>query len=186
MRLNSLKNRFNKKIAAIKLRLLFLCIIAGLSTYSSADETDEYTLKSAFLYNFSLFTTWPEHSFTTFDLCIYGDDPFGKNFDVLLEDKTIRNHSIVIHRINQLEQLTSCQLVYISRSERKKIPEIVNSLADHSVLTIADSPDACLQGVMLNMNVENDKITFEANLKQAKKANLTLNAQLLRLATKVY
>ncbi|HMV13198.1 MAG TPA: YfiR family protein [Nitrosomonas sp.] len=51
---------------------------------------------------------------------------------------------------------------------------------------MADSPGACHQGVILNMNVNNEKVTFEANLMMAKKAGLNLSSQLLRLATEIY
>jgi len=186
MLFNFLKHTFSRKIAKINIMLWLLGIVMSLSAHTLANESDEYTLKSAFLYNFSLFTTWPEQDFTTFNLCIYGDDPFGKAFDVLLQDKKINHRSITIHRLTQRDQLTQCQLVFISRSEMYQITEIVNHIADYPVLTIADSSGASLQGVMLNMIVKNDRITFEANLTQAKKAGLHLSAQLLRLATEVY
>jgi len=186
MRSDSFKNKFGKMITGMKLPLLLFCFWMNFSTPAWADDTGEYTLKSAFLYNFSLFTTWPEQSSVTFNLCIYGRDPFGEKLDFLLQDKQVNQRPIIVHRITQRDQLPKCQLVFISRSEAGNLPDIVESLANHPVLTVTDSPDACLQGVMLTMNVQQDKITFEANHKQAKKAGLSLSAQLLRLATKVY
>lgn len=186
MRFDALKNRFNKIMAAIHLLLLFICFLMSLSTPALADETGEYTLKSAFLYNFSLFATWPDQSSATFNLCIYGHDPFGKKLDILLQDKHVGQRPITIHRINQRDQLPQCQLVFISRSEAKNLSQIVDGLADFPVLTVADSPGACLQGVMLNMLIKHDKITFEANLTQARSTGLVLSSHLLRLAAEVY
>jgi len=160
--------------------------MTGSPTHAAANTEGEYALKSAFLYNFSLFTTWPEQGFTPFNLCIYGQDPFGRNLDTLLQDKKINERTITVHRMTQLEQLAQCQLVFISPAEKGNLPKIIDSLAKHPILTVADTPDASLQGVMLNMNIKHDKITFEANLAQAKKANLQISAHLLRLATKVH
>jgi hypothetical protein len=39
---------------------------------------------------------------------------------------------------------------------------------------------------MLNMQIKDEKITFEANLAAARHAGLTLSSRLLQLATKVY
>jgi hypothetical protein len=54
------------------------------------------------------------------------------------------------------------------------------------VLTVADSPGAARQGVALNMAVERNRITFEANLLAARAAHLDLSSKLLRLATEVF
>jgi len=54
------------------------------------------------------------------------------------------------------------------------------------VLTIADAPGAAKRGVALNMNVVNNKITFEANLTAARAANVKLSSKLLSLATEVF
>ena len=53
-------------------------------------------------------------------------------------------------------------------------------------LTIADTESAIDRGIMLNMLLDNNKVVFEANQKIARDAGLTLNAKLLRLATKVH
>lgn len=89
---------------------------------------------------------------------------------------------MLTHRINTIDQLNQCQLVFISRAAIGHLARITGSLKGKPVLTVADSPGAGQQGV--DMNVKDDKITFETNLNQAKKAGLS--SQLLRLATEVY
>ena len=85
-----------------------------------------------------------------------------------------------------LDQLQQCQLVFISRAAIGHLTKIIDSLKDRPVLTVADSPGVIQQGVVLNMNVKDDKVTFEANLAVAKKTGLNLSSQLLRLATEVH
>ena len=168
-----------------KLYLLLFCVILSYSPHARADELDEYTLKAAFLYNFAVYTTWPDGDASTFNLCIYGSDPFGKNLDLLMQKKRIRDRTITIHRTNNNDRLDSCQLVFISRSSIDNLEDVINILQDKPILIVADSPNSAQQGVTLNMEVKNEKVTFEANLIVARKAGLNLSSQLLRFATSV-
>ncbi|MFZ2220492.1 MAG: YfiR family protein, partial [Rhodoferax sp.] len=52
-------------------------------------------------------------------------------------------------------------------------------------LLIAETPGALKQGAMLNMNLVQGRVTFEANLVAARSARLALSSKLLRLATEV-
>jgi len=169
-----------------KLYLLLFCVILSYSPHARADELDEYTLKAAFLYNFAAYTTWPDSNANTFTLCICGSDPFGKNLDSLMQKKRINDRAITIHRTNNIDHLDSCQLAFISRSLIDNLRTVINTLQDKPILIVADSPGAIQQGVTLNMEVRNEKVTFEANLIVAKKAGLNLSSQLLRFATVVH
>lgn len=166
--------------------LLCFLVSTGYLPDAHADETAEYTLKGTFLYNFALFTSWPSRTTENFNLCIYGRNPFSQDLDLLMKKKSINERKILIHRINTLDQLDQCQLVFISRAAASHLTGIIASLKDKPILTVTDSPGACQKGVVLNMNVIDDKVTFEANLIAARKAGLNLSSQLLRLATEVH
>lgn len=165
-----------------------LCVIAsiGYPPGARADEAAEYTLKGAFLYNFALFTSWPDRTAENFNLCIYGQDPFSRDLDSLMKKKSINDRKVLINRISTLDQLQQCQLVFISRPAISHLTKVIGTLQDKPVLTVTDSPGAGQQGAILNMNVNDDKVTFEANLIAARKAGLNLSSQLLRLATEVH
>lgn len=169
-----------------KLYLLLFCAILSYSPYVCAEELDEYTLKAAFLYNFAVYTTWPDSDASTFNLCIYGNDPFGKNLDSLMQKKRVNDRTITIHRTNNIDRLDSCQLVFISRSSIDNLGTVINTLQDKPILMVADSPNSTQKGVTINMEVKNEKVTFEANLIVARKAGLNLSSQLLRFATVVH
>lgn len=151
-----------------------------------ADEASEYGLKALFLYNFAIFTSWPDSSIDKFNLCIYGDDPFGSDINFLMKSKKINERAIDIHRIDNMNQFNQCQLLFIARSKSSNLVDVIATVQDKPILTVADSPGASHQGVILNMNVKDDKVTFEVNLMMAKKVGLNLSSQLLRLATEVH
>lgn len=173
------------RIPYAKLSVLLCSTCLALSSNVHADESGEYMLKAAFLYNFAIFTSWPGRSMDNFNLCIYGKDPFNRDFDALMQKKNVNERKVIIHRMNTTDQLDQCQLVFISRAAISDLAGVINSIQDKPVLTVADSPGVSEQGVVLNMNVKDDKITFEANLNRARKAGLNLSSQLLRLATEV-
>ena len=169
-----------------KLCLLLYWVIMSYSPSAWAEETPEYTLKGAFLYNFAIFTTWPDRGIDTFNLCIYGKDPFGMDLDELMKKKRINDHPITIHRTDNIDHLDPCQLVFVSRLSIDNLKNVINTLQDKPVLIVTDNPGTIQQGVALNMEVKDEKITFEANLKVARKAGLNLSSQLLRFATAVH
>jgi hypothetical protein len=75
--------------------------------------------------------------------------------------------------------------VFIVSPSGDGIPRVLSTVRGASVLTVADALGAARQGVALNMNVVNNKITFEANLTAVRAANLKLSSKLLSLATEV-
>ncbi|MBL0086688.1 MAG: YfiR family protein [Ideonella sp.] len=163
---------------------LWLATLLLFATGARADDLPEYRLKSAFVYNFMLFTEWPAATGNTLNLCIYGKDPFGAEIDGL-QGKAVVGRSIALHRKATGESLKNCQAVFIAASVMGSLPNILESLKGQSTLTLADSPGAMRQGVALNMGVAQGKVSFEANLQVARSAGLNLSSKLLRLATEV-
>jgi hypothetical protein len=168
-------------------RMAAWCLSLALLAFAPAavsDDLPEYRLKAAFLYNFALFTEWPADLGATLNLCVYGRDPFGEEIDAL-QGKPVGARRIVVRRFTSIEGLSVCQVVFIVNPSGDGISRVLSALHGASVLTVADAPGAARQGVALNMNLVNNKITFEANLTAVRAANLTLSSKLLSLATEV-
>ena len=60
-----------------------------------------------------------------------------------------------------------------------------DELKEKSILTVADMPNAADEGVMLNMIMRQNRMTFEANLRAARHNGLSISSKLMRLATRV-
>ena len=164
---------------------LFLSLFLGYSSLTLAEQPSEYRLKVAFLYNFSAYTEWPSLPDQVLNFCIYGEDPFGENLQHLQHKKAHENEIVVRHTRNS-EDLPSCQIVFITHSSIDNLSDVIKQLDGMPILTIADTPGASQQGVILNMTMKEGKVTFEANVTIAKKNRLKLSSQLLRFATEVY
>lgn len=180
-------SRTRKQLCINYFPVLSLCwfLLLGYSSLTQAEQTSEYRLKVAFLYNFSAFTEWPSLPDQGLNLCIYGEDPFGENLQHL-QHKKVHEHEIVVRHIRNIEDLPSCQIVFITRSGIDNLSDIIKQLDGMPILTIADTPGASQLGVILNMAIKEGKVTFEANVVVAKRSRLKLSSQLLRFATEVY
>ncbi|MBK6657720.1 MAG: YfiR family protein [Proteobacteria bacterium] len=161
---------------------LLLCLVLGAG--ARADELPEYRVKAAFLYNFMVFTEWPDNAAPDMTLCIVGDDPFGAAIDGLT-GKRVADKPISVERVAAGASLSRCRVVFITASAIDGLDGLLAGLGDQAVLTVADSAGAMQRGVQLNMRLTHSKVTFEANLDAARRHRLQLSSKLLRLATEV-
>jgi hypothetical protein len=158
--------------------------MATAAAASAAAAVAEYRLKATFVYNFVLFTEWPDDMGSTLTLCIYGPDPFGAALDAL-RGKEVGSRSIRVVRKGIGEPLDACQILFIAAPAIDAVPQLLERLRGSQILTIADSPGAAGLGVALNLAVAADRVTFEVNLPAARSAGLNLSSNLLRLAALV-
>ncbi len=170
--------------ARVLLAPLFAALAILWSAGASAGDLPEYRLKAAFVYNFALFTEWPAEIGGTINVCVLGKDPFGDEIDPL-QGKPVGHRTIAIQRKPAPEALKGCQVVFFPAATMSSVPKALETLRGTPVLTIADTPGALAQGIALNMNLVQNKVTFEANLEAARGSRLTLSSKLLRLATEV-
>jgi hypothetical protein len=166
---------------------MLLCSAIACFCCSVNGETggmSEYQLKAAYLFNFVAFTEWPA-DLDTLSLCIYGPDPFGKDIDKF-HGENVNGHLVQVSRISTADQLGDCDIVFISSEVISNVRRVLDRTDNNPVLTVADSSGAAASGVSLNMNMEDNKVTFEVNLAALRRSKLEISFQLLRLAKKVH
>lgn len=164
--------------------LLCMMAVLGCAAQAAADTQAEYRVKAGFLYNFVAFTEWPADVGSTLNLCVYGPDPFGEELDKF-QGKSVGGRSLVMRRVNGVDSLGLCQIVFITRPVIDNLLRVLDSVNGKPVLTVADSPGAMRQGVALNMGTRQSKVTFEANLAAARFNRLNISSKLLSLASEV-
>lgn len=151
-------------------------------------EFDEYAVKAAYLYNFAKFVEWPSGLFARDDapllICIAGSNPFGGVLDTL-SGKLVENHPVTVRHLPTAAGLEPCHIVFIGRAEQGQIKALLAKLARLPVLTVSDSGEFTREGGMIGLIEADQRIRFNINLTAARKANLNLSSQLLKLATVV-
>lgn len=152
----------------------------------AALQTTEYQIKAAFLYNFAKFSEWPAQTFPNENAPIYigvlGDDPFENNLELTVSGKQINNRPFVIKRFASGKKIDFCHILFVSRSEKRDWPRILDALKDSATLTVGDGLEQfCQQGGMVNLIMVGKNVRFEINQQAAERAGLRISSRLLQL-----
>ncbi|MGI9433364.1 MAG: YfiR family protein [Geminicoccaceae bacterium] len=173
----------------VRLLCIVLCCLLSLALnlpgYGQIKlaPNDEYKAKAKFLFNFGKFTSWPDDVLANndrFKLCLLGGDPFGLFLD-LLAVRGIRRHDVEIHRLRAVEKAAGCHLLFLAEAAIPDEGRIPSELLRRGMFVIADTPGLAARGVVANLVMEKGQVRFEINLDAARRADLILDTQLLRL-----
>jgi hypothetical protein len=89
---------------------------------------------------------------------------------------------LVIRRYKAGEDLRGNHILFISASEKKRLPQILAGLRGSSVLTIAEMDRFIEAGGVIQFTFENSRIRFAVNVDAADRARLKVSSKLLSVA----
>jgi YfiR/HmsC-like len=166
--------------------LALTILVAMLLRTAAAQSATEYQVKAAFLFNFAKFIDWPADAFPNADaplqICVLGQDPFGRDFEQVIEDKAVNGHRLEVAHPDGVPQSRACQILFIGASEKQRVREILHGLRGASVLTVGETPGFAAMGGVINFVLDENRVRFEINVKAAERAHLKLSARLLTVA----
>ena len=176
-----------------KVRAVLLCCALLVGGCWSAvgpvlAANSEYQVKAAFIYNFLKFVEWPADSLNSPDticLGVLGRDPFDEALRSV-EGKLAKGRKVVVVHFRSIEEVKGCELLYISGSEKWRLPQILNYAQNSRMLTVADQEGFCESGGMINLMFVKNRLGFEVNVAAASRARLRVSSQLLKLAHNIY
>jgi len=95
----------------------------------------------------------------------------------------LQERAIAIVRLAGPEQsLLDCHILFIGRSEREQLPQMLNSIARSPVLTVSDLDGFTLRGGMVGLTTTASRVHLEINAAAGARAGLTIGAQLRQMA----
>jgi hypothetical protein len=172
--------------AALFLTILFSTQLATAPNVRAQDALPEYQVKAAYLFNFLKFVEYPGESFADplapIVIGVVGDDPFGNALPQVVIGKTVQGRDLVIRMYRSGEDLRGAHILFISASERRRLPMILTSLHGSSVLTVADTEGFLDAGGMIQFLTENGRVRFAINVDATGRAKLKMSSKLLSLA----
>jgi hypothetical protein len=167
--------------------LSLILLLAATAIRAEESPLSARQLKAAFLFNFAKFTEWPTAVFaeevSPMVIGILGENPFGDDLEKTLRGKFINKRPLVIKEFRSPQEATNCQVLFISPSEKGRLPEILEQLHGASVLTVGETNQFIQAGGMINFVMEGNKIRFQINNDEAVKVGLKISSRLLSLAT---
>ena len=166
--------------------VLGLLLLGGLDGSAQTGPSREYQIKAVFLFNFAQFVEWPPSAFagasSPIVIGVLGENPFGEYLDETVRDEKVENRPLKFQRYLQIDEIKTCHVLFISRSEANRLEQILVSLKNRSILIVGDGDDFVQSGGMIRLATAQNKIRLIINLEAAKAANLTISSKLLRSA----
>lgn len=166
-----------------KLWLLHILVLACSFSCLAQDETTEYDIKAAFIYKFTNYIDWgTQFTGSEFVIGIVGSSPVKDKLDEIARTQTINNKKIVVRQFKKLEEITACQMLFVSQDTHLHLKDILAKITGKGTLTISEKDGDAQKGTCINFIEMDNKLKFEANPKNINAAGLKASSQLLRLA----
>jgi len=150
----------------------------------SQTVVNEAQLKSAYIISILNYVRWPnKESSKVRNICIYSENPFDNFLENFAEfSKSKNKHPAVILYPSNINEITECDVIFISRSSENELPEFLNVAKDNSILTISDIEGFCAEGGMVEFVSKKNRIKLNINYHSTKDAELEMSSLLLELA----
>jgi hypothetical protein len=163
-----------------------LLLLRSLDTSAQTGPSREYQVKAVFLFNFAQFVEWPPAAFAGANspivIGVLGENPFGTYLDETVREEKVDNRPLEVQRYRRVDEIKTCHVLFISRSEANRLEQILVSVKDRSIVIVGDGDDFVQRGGMIRLATAQNKIRLIINVDVAKAANLTISSKLLRSA----
>lgn len=171
-----------------------ICLALGLipfpgSTSEAAQAAAaplESQIQAVFLLNFTKFIEWPPGtlgpSYSTFNICILGNNPFGGTLDQVVAGEVVYGRRVVVQKIDRTPESGSCQMVFLDTQD---YDSKMLARMGRGVLTVGEGRNFVRSGGMIGFVLENRRVSFEINRPAAEAAGLVVSSRLLAVATAV-
>ena len=138
------------------------------------------------MFNLTKYVDWPSESFAETNspivLGILGQATFGDDFKQMVEGKTINGRKLLLRRLTWGEDLKNLHVLFVSASEKKRLPEILEKLRHTSVLSVGESDSFTQLGGIINLSTRDNKIRPQINLAAAEREHLKISSKLLHIS----
>lgn len=134
---------------------------------------------------------WPDNSSITdtttpFILGIIGKSPFDSILEDFYASQKIKDKTVEIRYFSDLKDISDCHLLFIAKSKRRELSDILNITKDKPILTISDTEGWAKKGVLINLYFAQNSVRFEINEDAVKESGLDMRYHLLGMAKIVH
>jgi hypothetical protein len=178
--------RWTHRLNILPLVLCVAQVIAPVTAWAQGDSVDEYRLKAAMLYHLTQFVEWPSSVYSDSHapilLCVLGQDPFANSLTSTFPRETGSGRPMLIRHLEADTEISGCQILYVSSSERRTVAHIFSTLVGSSILTVGEMTQFAARGGIIQFSLEDQSVHFNINIDAASRARLKISSKLLALA----
>ena len=133
---------------------------------------------------------WPSATVTMpdapFVIGVLGDDRVATLLKTSIAEQAPAGRKMVVKLSNNTGDLLDSQALFIGKSERGRLTEILAQFAGHNVLTFGANDEFAMQGGIVGFTTVEDKVRYELNLSAAEREGLQISPNIARLADRVF
>ena len=180
--------RAGRTRSAAALMLSIACGLHCVSQCPAADLPDaarEAHLRAGYLLNFAKFVEWPTSAATdALTVCFVGGAGIRDSFAAGSGDKQIGTHPLVTRTITGRDTPAGCQVLYVEAAA-PFYKDYMSGAVSPALLTVSDAHDFIHKGGIVELFTESNRLRFNINLDNARRAGLRVSSSLLQLASHV-
>ena len=167
----------------LKVTIVLLTLIIGFLSFGNT-HAQKTKYQSIFIYNFSKYIKWPDDfNRGKFVIGVLGDSEILADLKSMVSSKKETNGlEMEIRTFSSLDELTECNLLFVASEFCPQIQQIQDAISLQPTLIVTDNPDMATKGAAINFVVQDSKIKFELNQKNAKSRGLKVAGSLSSLA----
>jgi hypothetical protein len=163
-----------------KILLILLLMVVNIGIKASGSLSN---LEAMYIYNFLRHVNWPEASNSeSFIIGVMGDNEAYAQLTQYTANRKVGTKSIVIKKIESVDEAAYCQLVFIPTSKSQKVGEIKNRLGNKPCMVVCEKEGSNASGSTIEFIIEEGKLKFRVNEERAKQQNLVVSKALLDMS----
>jgi hypothetical protein len=160
--------------------LLAISLLACVGRPVIAQTSSYGELQAAYIYNFAKYVKWPKEG-NTFVIGIYGEVEDIEILTGVLAGKKVRNKAIDLKVLENLENLSGVNIIYVPESSSKSLKALINAVGGTNILIVTEE-DLIKKGAMISFVVEDDRLKFKLKESALQEIGLVAAEGLLKLA----
>lgn len=151
-------------------------------------ELSEYDLKTAFLYQFTLYVQWPADQLGAASeplvFGVVGADEIASNLRQLTTG-TVQGHPIEVRELEPGADVSGLHVLFIADAEEANSAAMLRAAVADSVLTVTENTSSLPASSVINFALLDGKVRFDVSLTNAQAADLEISSRLLQIARSV-
>lgn len=168
-------------LAAIFAVFVSVSAVTIVPAHAESAINREYQVKAAYIIKFLNFIEWRGSLANggNKQICVVGDNPFGDALDIFARRFQT---DVEVRAASADSDLDSCHVVFVSRSETRRLDLLVERLGSSGAVAISDIKGFADRGGLIELILAERHVRFIINEAKANQRGFRLSAQLLALA----
>lgn len=178
-----------------RIALACLILLTGNFTWPAGaaqaeSNNAERGIKAAFLYKFLGYVEWPAAAMPPADapltIGLVNAEDMAGDLREIVAGRSVANRPLAVKVLREGESLAGVQVLFIGGPVSGRLPQLLKTAQQRSILTITEADGALLRGSVINFLASEGRVRFEISLDSAEKSGLRLSSRMLSVAQQVY